>query len=168
MEYTLIRSKSRRHSLALRITSKGEIVIRSPLWTPKFVIDRFVRSKSVWIKQQLIKHTHSAPPRHFTILSLKAYIYQQVAHYSRELGLSPAGVRFKHVKSYWGNCSIKGVLSFNLSLAFAPPAAVTYVVVHELSHLKYKNHGRRFWALVHQTYPNASQMRKILRQIHYT
>lgn len=166
LTYRLIRSRRRRRSLALRIMPSGEVVVRAPVFTPKFLIDRFVRGKSEWISNQLSLLTIPTKPakRYFTNQALKSHIKEGLDHYSAVMGLNPSAVRYKSVRSYWGNCSGKGVLSFNLQLAYAPPKAVTYVVVHELAHLKWRGHGKRFWNLVTNTYPGANDMRKVLRQ----
>lgn len=167
MTYRLVRSLRRRRSLSLRILPDHSIEVRAPLWTPQLVIDRFVAAKSGWIakrRSQIDKSTRPAH-RYFTDQRLKTYIGQELAHYSARLKLTPTSVRYKRVRSYWGNCSPKGVLSFNLRLAHTPPQAVSYVIVHELVHLKYKGHNRRFWALVNHTYPEASEMRKLLGRL---
>jgi len=81
------------------------------------------------------------------------------------MGLTPRSLRFTHVKTYWGSCSPKHVLSFNLQLAFTSRKIVEYVVVHELSHLKWRGHGQRFWALVTAHYPATPQVKKQLRAL---
>jgi hypothetical protein len=80
------------------------------------------------------------------------------------------GVRFKSVtirdqKTRWGSCSSRGTLSFNWRLVMAPPAVQTYVVIHELAHLKQPNHSPAFWQVVRQHYPEYKQARAWLRQI---
>lgn len=167
MQYKLVRSPRRRRSLSLKVTEKGEIVVRAPLFTPKFLIDRFVTSKKTWLSKQLAIKKPALPPlkANFTPASLKQYLDQELTTYSAILGLTPKTFKLKTVKSYWGNCAPDGTLRFNLQLRFAPPAAVSYVVVHELVHLKHKGHGKRFWNLVNQTYPAANEMRALLRRL---
>lgn len=167
-EYTLIRSKKRRRSVAMKISPTGEIIVRAPVLMPKFMIDRFVREHESWIIKQktrtaipslpLIPHLDS--PR-----SLEDFIKMKVKHYSTIMNLFPARLRFRNVRSYWGSCSPAGVISFNHHLLYAPREAVEYVIVHELAHLKYRGHGIRFWDLVRKYYPRANEMRRALRQI---
>jgi predicted metal-dependent hydrolase len=114
MKYTLIRSSRRKRSLSLKLTPAGELVVRAPRLTPKFLIDQFVTNKSSWIARQRTLLTQSpaaAPTPHFSEQELKGYIYHQLAHYSHLMDLHPTEVKFTKVKSYWGNCSTQGVLA---------------------------------------------------------
>ncbi len=165
MQYTLIRARKR--TLSLQVTGDGELVARAPLLMPTFFIDRFISQKSAWIAKR--KAEILAPKRrrtrHFSDIALKSYISRQLKKYSELMELHPSGTRYTQVKTYWGTCAPSGLLSFNLALAYTPKEAVTYVVVHELAHLKWRGHGKRFWDLVKQTYPKTNEMRKLLRSI---
>lgn len=168
MQYTLIRSKKRRRSVSLQLNRSGEIVVRAPLRMPKFFIDRFVVQRSEWVEKQRKERGRpkADPVRYFpTQEALETYIRARTAEYSVITGLNPSRIRFRQVKSYWGSCSPQGVISFNHNLLFAPHEAVDYVIVHELCHLRYRGHGRRFWDLVTRHFPGANDMRKVLRQL---
>jgi len=45
----------------------------------------------------------------------------------------------------WGYCSPKGVISLNYKLIFLPRTLVRHLIIHELCHVRYLNHSRRFW-----------------------
>lgn len=104
---------------------------------------------------------------HFTEDELKAFIRVNLTKYSSLMGLKYTGVRFTHVYTYWGTCAPSGVLSFNMALRFTPADAVSYVVVHELAHLRWKGHGLRFWTMVKKYYPKTNEMRALLRHIRH-
>ncbi len=72
-------------------------------------------------------------------------------------------VRFKDTKSRWGSCSSEGSLMINWRLIMAPPSVYRYVVVHEVSHLEYMNHGAEFWKLVKTLHPSYLEDRAWLR-----
>jgi predicted metal-dependent hydrolase len=44
-----------------------------------------------------------------------------------------------------------------------PVAVAEYVVVHELAHLRERNHGPRFWSLVESLMPDFRARRTALR-----
>lgn len=44
-----------------------------------------------------------------------------------------------------------------------PPEAIDYVVVHELAHLRYMNHGAEFYALIARYLPDWKTRRALLR-----
>lgn len=165
MEYTLIRARKR--TLSLQVSRSGEVIARAPLYMPKFLIDKFVRDKSDWISKRITEAKKPSAKRraHFSEEKLKDFIKVKMKAYAKIMGVHPTGLRFTHVKSYWGTCAPSGILSFNLALRYTPASAVSYVVVHELAHLRWKGHGRRFWDMVTKYYPETKEMRAVLRKI---
>ena len=84
--------------------------------------------------------------------------------YSKKLGISPPGFRVKYQRRRWGSCSADNVLRINFQLMMAPPEQLEYVVVHELCHVKEKNHSARFWKLVGELMPDYEVHRKSLKK----
>ena len=66
-------------------------------------------------------------------------------------------------KTLWGSCAADGTLRFNWRLVMMPPKLMEYVVVHELAHLKVRNHSPDFWKVVNRALPDAIQRRHELR-----
>ena len=83
----------------------------------------------------------------------KEYFTARVDFYSRELNLRAKSVKITSAEKRWGSCSGKDNLSFSFRLIMAPPAVIDYVVVHELMHIKEKNHSSRFWQLMESAMP---------------
>ena len=67
-------------------------------------------------------------------------------------------------RSLWGSCAADGTLRFNWRLVMMPPSLMEYVVVHELAHLKVRNHSPAFWKVVNRVLPDAAQRRQELRE----
>src|SRR3954451_24372983 len=63
-------------------------------------------------------------------------------------GLKPKEVRIKDQKHVWGSCGIDRTINLNWHLIFALRTVLEYAVVHELCHLRHRNHDRAFWTLV--------------------
>lgn len=81
------------------------------------------------------------------------------------MGVSPPGKVFiRSQRTRWGSCSGKGNLNFNLRLIALPPELREYVVVHELAHLKHRNHSKAFWSLVSRFYPDYRSAREELKK----
>lgn len=165
MKYKLTRS--RRFSVSLQITATGHLVVRAPYLYPTYLIDRFVESKKDWIFKRKLEQQKIVPrPKRFIAdLELELLIKKLVGKYSQKMELSPSTIRFTKVKTYWGSCSPTGVVSFNLKLAFTNESVVEYVVVHELTHLRWRGHGPRFWSMVEKYYPQTKEVRTFLRTI---
>jgi predicted metal-dependent hydrolase len=78
---------------------------------------------------------------------------------SRRLGLGYRRLTVRDQRTRWGSCSTRGNLSFNWRLVLAPPAVLSYVVVHELCHLRRHDHSRAFWRLVEEARPTYREER---------
>ena len=87
-----------------------------------------------------------------------------IRDYSRKLGISPPDFKVKYQKRRWGSCSAENVIRINFQLMMAPSEQLEYVVVHELCHIKEKNHSARFWKLVGKLMPGYEIHRKDLKK----
>lgn len=76
----------------------------------------------------------------------------------------PKSIRVGNFKAKWGACSRAGELSFTWKLWQAPDWVVSYVVQHELCHLRHFNHGAEFWSLVAQLNPDYQSAERWLKQ----
>ena len=63
-------------------------------------------------------------------------------------------MRLRRMKRTWGSCSSKGAITLNPHLVKAPAECIDYVIAHEVCHLREHNHGKAFYALQEQLYPN--------------
>lgn len=87
-----------------------------------------------------------------------------IASASEPLGRAPTGIRIKSLKSLWGSLDTRDRMTLDLALALAPPAALHYVVVHEMCHLQVRSHSARFWARVGELLPHYQAQRDWLRE----
>jgi predicted metal-dependent hydrolase len=98
---------------------------------------------------------------------LEAQIRRDVSRWLATLvplvGAAPTGLRIRPLKSLWGSLDARDRVNLDLSLALAPPAALRYVLVHELCHLRQRNHSRKFWAWVESITPDWREQRDWLR-----
>jgi len=92
------------------------------------------------------------------------YITPRVEDYAREAGLKHHAIKVNEARTRWGSCGHKNTLNFTWRLIMAPPRVVDYVIVHELMHLKEKNHSHKFWAEVAQIIPDYRQDERWLKQ----
>lgn len=84
--------------------------------------------------------------------------------YGPKLGVAPKRIRIASQKTLWGSCSSRGTISLNYRLMAAPKPVFEYVVVHELCHLRERNHGPRFWRLVGELLPDYRERRDWLKR----
>ena len=167
MEYTLIRS--RRKTLSIEITPRGELLVRAPARMSRRDIQYFLESRRDWICAHLAKL--GSPPLALTAeelqsLSLRAkdVIPGKVSHYAGLMGVTFGRITVRAQKTRWGSCSVQGNLNFNCLLMLAPEPVLDYVIVHELCHRKQMNHSAQFWAEVERILPDYTEQRRWLKQ----
>ena len=73
-------------------------------------------------------------------------------------------LRVKKMRTRWGSLSAKGYINLNMALLHYPPAALDYVVMHELCHLQHMDHGPDFHALMDARMPDWRQRKTLLEQ----
>ena len=59
----------------------------------------------------------------------------------------------REMKKRWGSFLNKDKIFLNPKLINMPKECIDYVVVHELCHLRYKNHDKRFFELFNKKFP---------------
>ncbi len=91
------------------------------------------------------------------------YLPDLVDCYSKKMNLFPVSIKYRKNKRTWGSCNYKNDLSFNILLMKFPISLMEYVVIHELAHIKHKNHSKRFWDLVQEFCPDYKQREKIFK-----
>jgi len=89
---------------------------------------------------------------------------QMVQKHTDRHQLRPRSIKIKTQKSRWGSCGIHNDISINWLLILAPREVFEYVVVHELCHIKVRNHSSAFWALVAAHLPAYQQQRRWLKE----
>lgn len=77
-----------------------------------------------------------------------------VRRHGERHGLKPRGVLIKDQKHMWGSCGRDRQINLNWHLIFAPKPVLEYAVVHEMCHLKHRNHEPEFWNLVGRVLPD--------------
>ena len=82
---------------------------------------------------------------------------------AKMMGVQFQSVEISSAKGKWGSCSYDNKIRYVYRLIYAPKEVIEYVVVHELSHVKHKNHSNAFWAEVAKYEPDWKQKRKWLK-----
>ena len=90
------------------------------------------------------------PPRLAELAALHGFEYNKVF--------------IKNNVSNWGSCSSRKNINLNLRLVMLPPQLRDYVLLHELCHLKYMNHGPQFHALLEQVCPGHRELQKAMKE----
>ncbi len=97
--------------------------------------------------------------------AVRSEVEARVRRISREhFQCEPSRVFIKDSMTNFGSCSSKGNVNLSFRLLFAREAVLDYVIIHELAHLKEKNHSQAFWALVEKAMPDYKEHRRWLKE----
>jgi len=88
-----------------------------------------------------------------------------VDKYSKLMNLYPTSIKYRKNKRTWGSCNYKNGLNFNTQLSKFPIKIAEYVVIHELAHIKHKNHSKKFWDLVRNYCPDYKQREALFKSL---
>ncbi|MDO4380284.1 MAG: SprT family zinc-dependent metalloprotease [Clostridia bacterium] len=87
-----------------------------------------------------------------------------VPKWERITGLEASSWRIKKVKSYWGKCKVKTKeILFNQNLVHYPNECIEYVVLHELSHIRYPDHQKGFKSFLSKHMPDWKRISNVLK-----
>ncbi len=167
-EYELIRSS--RRTIAIQI-HEGRVIVRAPMRQSRASIDEFVRANDAWIENHLEKNrlhaaAHPEPNEEQVrelIARAQTVLPRRVEYYGRKMGLMPTALRVTGARTRFGSCSSKGHICFSWRLMMYPDAAIDYVVVHELAHLRHMNHSREFYREIERVLPDYRERESMLK-----
>lgn len=170
-EYTIIRSS--RRSMSVEVKKNGKVMVRIPRLMSNGEVEKFLSERERWITEHIKKATSREEKYDFDrytepeIKELKRraadMIPVLVEKYKQQIGVEPSAVRINRAKGRFGSCSAKRSLNFSCFLMLYPLAAIEYVVVHELCHIKEHNHSRRFYREIEKVMPDYRDRVKILK-----
>jgi len=70
---------------------------------------------------------------------------------------------FKTLKTRWGSCSQNNTICINNIIYYLPEHLKEYIMLHELTHTKIKNHSKIFWEELEKICPNSKLKRRELQ-----
>lgn len=171
MNYKIIRSE--RKTLGITVSRDCEIIVRAPTCLSEEIIALEVEKAKNWIEKALIKQKgrqNSAMYSEFSpeaVREMKQAVLKTVLpiaeKYSKLMRVSPSGIKITSARTRYGSCNGKNSLCFSYLLAQYPLEAVEAVVVHELAHIRHKNHGKRFYDFIYSVMPDYDSRKKLLK-----
>ena len=73
---------------------------------------------------------------------------REVLDWASDISVTPREIHVRAMRRKWASCSSRGRLTFSYALLNEPGDFRGKVIVHELLHMKYPNHGKMFKALM--------------------
>ena len=99
----------------------------------------------------------------FFIKRSNGYINEILSKYKNAINREVKYIKFRNMTSRWGSCSTRAAtIRLNTLLFKKPKVCLEYVLLHELIHLIYANHGKDFYRLLESLMPNWREIKDIL------
>ena len=94
----------------------------------------------------------------------REYLSQRIEYWSKKTELKYKSLTFVDVKSHWGMCMEDNRIKLNVHLIRLPKELIDYIILHELAHIKEKNHSSSFYALLGTLLPNHRELSKEMKK----
>ena len=172
MEVPVEVQRSRRRTISLSVEDDLHILVKAPLRMANSAVEAFVAKHRAWIEKQILLQKERREKAHVFTPAEIAQLKRQAAavaddgirRYAPRMGVAPTGVKITSAVTRWGSCSGKNSICFSYRIALLPQEASDYIVVHELAHIREKNHGPRFYAEIEKILPDYKQRIAVLKQ----
>jgi predicted metal-dependent hydrolase len=126
--------------------AEGKLLLACP---PSFDREDREASLETWFRQQLE--------------AFLPYVFQAS---SSIVGKHATSWYIRKMSSRWGTCNVRtGRVCINLQLVHMPPVYLNYIVIHELTHLWYGDHGPRFQQKMDEFFPAWRERRQEMKQL---
>ncbi|MDO5845659.1 MAG: SprT family zinc-dependent metalloprotease [Methanocorpusculum sp.] len=87
-----------------------------------------------------------------------------VQEYAVRAGVPVPALRVRMQERKWGCCTPKNGIIINVKVLLAPRIVAEYLVVHEIAHLRFRNHQQDFWNEVRRLMPEYEMAERIIKE----
>jgi len=108
------------------------------------------KSLAVWLRQK-------AQTRFQMMLTVA---HKKLAAYD----LPAPTLRIRKMNKRWGSCTANGDIILNPELIKTPSPCIEYVIIHELCHLRHRNHSKAFFGMLDAILPDWKKRKERLEK----
>lgn len=169
----------RQHRKSLSVTvdkSLSTLIVKAPSSVSDEEVMKFLSSRSSRIERMIAfkrkvgavksSYSSSTPEGRMKRKDALAFFIDRTRFWSEKTGLYPKNVGISLAETRFGSCNRSGKVLFSVMLMEYDLDLIDAVIVHELCHLLYMNHGKDFYALLEEIMPDyPSRIRKLRRMI---
>ena len=88
-----------------------------------------------------------------TALVFLSQKFEQCYEKMRKYGIPKPAWYLRYMKRRWGSCTAKGNILLNPEIIQLPSHCIEYIIMHELCHLKHRNHSKEFYHFLDTVMP---------------
>ena len=134
--------------------------------------EEFVNTKTGWIQRHLYmvkQYEEKSQLTSDTLVDIvksraKRKLTRRLKHLALKHEFTYNKVFIRNQKTRWGSCSRINNISLNMKIIRLPEELMDYVILHELAHIRFKNHSNDFWAELNNFVGNGKRMASRLRE----
>ena len=94
------------------------------------------------------------------------YFFNILQEFNKIIKQDIKSVKIRQMKTRWGSCNpYKSYINLNIELIKKPKSCIEYVVFHELAHLHYPDHSKKFYDYLSLYMPDWQKRKEILERI---
>ena len=167
-----VKNSDRARNVRISVNQNAQISLIIPKYQSYQMAEKFLLSKINWIDKTLVKMNNrkisAEPPIFLSKTQIESYsqtLINRCKTLAQIYDFSGLGViSIKSQKTIWGSCSFNNDISLNINLIKLPQELMDYVILHELTHIKIKNHSKEFWQALEKICPEAKLHVKALKK----
>lgn len=148
--YTIERRKEDKNQIKISIEESDKIF---EVCTPDVQVEETV----------IKKYIDKAVKRIFKN-NTESFMQERLPYWSKKMKIPYTSFKVRDTTSQYGSCKpLTKELCFSSRLIMLPDDKIDAIIVHELSHIIYKNHNKDFYNLVKMYIPNYDEINKWLK-----
>ena len=163
-------------TVRLRVVAGGQVRLSAPKGTDRRWLELFLKEREGWIVSNIEKMSRSSARSDKAEVPLTPAERREALAYLMPLvekwypvvasqGISMPHVTVRRMRSRYGSCSVgRGRITLASLLLEVPVECAEYVVLHELTHFLYPDHGREFYNFIEQHMPDWRGRERLLKQ----
>ncbi|MFC1783533.1 M48 family metallopeptidase [Planctomycetota bacterium] len=167
----LLEQSLRAKRLNISVKPPGRIRVAVPKGISFREARKFLYAKLDWVKYQIdkikiLELQREAAPKAPPVNKSKARVYlvNRLNVLAGKYGYNYHKVFIRRQRTRWGSCSVKNNINLNMNLVRLPEELIDYVILHELVHIKHKNHSKKFWQEMDKLVGEGKKMQRKLRK----
>lgn len=168
-----VRINRRAKRLSLTLMADGRLRVTMPSGVNRETAMAFMAEKREWIEKSRARQQARQQrardllkKKQFDPETAKKRLRERIQELARRHELPFNRLSLRRQRSRWGSCSAANDISLNLKLDLLPTELSDLVILHELAHTRFKNHGPRFHQLLEKLLPGAGRLSRELN--HYS
>ena len=134
--------------------------------------EEFVNTQTGWIQRHLYmmkQYEEKSQLASDTLVDIdrsraKRKLTRRLKYLALKHGFTCNRVFIRNQKTRWGSCSHNNNINLNMKIMRLPKELMDYVILHELTHIRFKNHSNDFWAELNRLVGNGKAMASRLKE----